>query len=102
MVAVRFATDQTQPTTLDRERVHTACGDVPPAGGKWSQASWRRSPFHHATRGRRQLDLLDRSPPTVAVDGLGLVEAVDRLGDCVVVAVPGLPTELTASASASR
>ena len=54
------------------------------------------------TRGRRQRDLLDRSPPTVAVDGLGLVEAVDRLGDCVVVAVPGLPTELTASASASR
>lgn len=67
------------------------------------QASWRRSLFHQATHPAVASSTLDRPPGTVAVDQLGLVEAVDRLGQGVVMAVaPREPTEPTASASASR
>jgi hypothetical protein len=73
--------------------------------GWWDVVAGAVQPFAVPPRhpsGRRQLDLLDRPPRSLTMDQLGLVEAVDRLGQGIVVAVPRLPTLLTASASASR
>ena len=51
----------------------------------------------------RVFDGLETAPWTAAVDDLGLEQAVDRLGQCVVVAVaPTLPTEGSMPAPPSR
>jgi hypothetical protein len=55
----------------------------------------------HPGRGR-ELDLVDRPPGSLRPDELGLVEAVDALGEGVVVAVAPDPTEVTAPSSARR
>lgn len=53
--------------------------------------------------GGARLDLVGREPGALAVDELGLAQPVDRLGVRVVrTSRPRLPTEPTASASASR
>ena len=41
--------------------------------------------------GRGELDLLDRAPALPAVDELGLVQPVDRLGEGVVIGVAAAP-----------
>ncbi len=52
--------------------------------------------------GGGELDLLDRAPAGSAMDELGLVQPVDRLGERVVIALPFDPTEAANPASARR
>ena len=49
-----------------------------------------------------ELDGLEGAPRSPSMDDLGLVEAVDRLGQRVVVKSPTLPTEGSIPASARR
>jgi hypothetical protein len=51
---------------------------------------------------RRELDGFERAPSCSSMDELGLIEAIDRLGESVVVGIATLPTEGSTPASARR